>query len=85
MEACVGMKGTVIEEGETVPQGHWENQSGALSACNVAEKTISTAPGFSTGGEPEGRMGSTMASTAPIASPSLSKSPCLLTTGLHSG
>ncbi|CAM9481431.1 unnamed protein product, partial [Ectocarpus fasciculatus] len=38
MEACVGMKGTAIDEGKTALEGHWENQSGTLSACNVAEK-----------------------------------------------
>ncbi|CAM9696229.1 unnamed protein product [Ectocarpus fasciculatus] len=85
MIACVGTKGMVVEEGETALQGHWENQSSTLSACNVAEKAIGTVPIFSTGGEAECRMGSTIVSSAPIASPSSSQNPCrLLTTGRHS-
>ncbi|CAN0222276.1 unnamed protein product [Ectocarpus fasciculatus] len=85
IEACAGMKGAVVEEGETPPQGHWENQSGALSVSNDAETTIGTALVFSTGGGGECRVGSTMVSTAPIASPSSSKNPCrILTTGRHS-
>ncbi|CAM9379166.1 unnamed protein product [Ectocarpus fasciculatus] len=81
MEACLGMEGTVTEKGETALQGDWENQSSTLSACNVAEKAIGAVPTFSTGGEAEGRMGSTIASTAPVASPSSCR---LSTTGLHS-
>ncbi|CAM9755098.1 unnamed protein product [Ectocarpus fasciculatus] len=85
METCVGMKGTVIEEGETALQDHWENQCSTLSACNVAEKAIDTVPVFLSGGEAEGRMSPTMALTAPVACPSSSTNPCrLLTTGLHS-
>ncbi|CAM9752876.1 unnamed protein product [Ectocarpus fasciculatus] len=85
MESCAGTKNMVIDEGETALRGRWENQIGMISACNVAEKTLGTVAVCPTGGEAECRMGSTMVSTAPNASPASLNIPCrLLTTGLHS-
>ncbi|CAM9529251.1 unnamed protein product, partial [Ectocarpus sp. 12 AP-2014] len=83
MAMCVGTRGMESDEDETAFQGHWENQSSTSSACNIAQTILGGVPASSTGGEPERREGSTMVSTAPIASPASSNNPCrLVTTGL---
>ncbi|CAN0386457.1 unnamed protein product [Ectocarpus sp. 13 AM-2016] len=83
MAACVGTRCMDSDEGETAFQGHWENQTGTLSACNIAQKIPGGVPASSTRGESERREGSTLVSTAPIASPASSNNPCrLLTKGL---
>ncbi|CAB1111406.1 unnamed protein product [Ectocarpus sp. CCAP 1310/34] len=80
MGACVRTRGTESDEGETAFQGHWESKRSTLSGCNIAQKILGGVPASSTWGKPERREGSTMVSTAPIASPASSNNPCRILT-----